>query len=139
MQRFAFSADFTHIADDQNRLCARGTRSQHVDRCTHRIRIGVVSVIDDLCANGCLLTLQTAGNTVNEIVSSVQQVGDIVGGITATSAEQSEEIREISASIDELDQMTQQNAALVEESAAAAQSLKDQSARLAHAVSMFHT
>jgi methyl-accepting chemotaxis protein len=89
-------------------------------------------------ASGASL-VQTAGNTVNEIVSSVQQVGDIVGGITATSAEQSDEIREISASIDELDQMTQQNAALVEESAAAAQSLKDQSARLAHAVSMFHT
>lgn len=83
--------------------------------------------------------VQTAGSTMSEIVSSVQQVGDMVGEITSASARQSSEIAEVNSAVGELDQMTQQNAALVEESAAAAESLKEQSIRLAHAVAVFQT
>lgn len=83
--------------------------------------------------------VEAAGGTMAEIMSSVQRVGDMVSEITASSAEQSREMTAVNASIGELDQMTQQNAALVEESAAAAESLKEQSKRLAQAVATFQT
>ena len=78
-----------------------------------------------------------AGKTMTEIVSSVQRVSDIIGEITAASAEQSDGIGQINGSVTQLDQMTQQNAALVEESAAAAESLREQAVRLAEVVSTF--
>jgi methyl-accepting chemotaxis protein len=78
-----------------------------------------------------------AGATMNEIVGSVQRVSDIIGEITAASSEQSDGIGQINGSVIQLDQMTQQNAALVEESAAAAESLKEQARRLSEAVSVF--
>jgi methyl-accepting chemotaxis protein len=67
----------------------------------------------------------------------VQRVSDIINEITAASTEQSDGIVQINKAVAQLDQMTQQNAALVEESAAAAESLKDQAASLSHAVSTF--
>ena len=78
-----------------------------------------------------------AGKTMQEIVGSVQRVTDIIGEITAAAAEQSDGIGQVNASVVQLDQMTQQNASLVEESAAAAESLKEQAMRLAEAVSVF--
>jgi len=78
-----------------------------------------------------------AGKTMNEIVTSVQRVSDIIGEITAASSEQSDGIGQINGAVNQLDQMTQQNAALVEESAAAAQSLKEQAAKLSHVISAF--
>ncbi|HYP32621.1 MAG TPA: methyl-accepting chemotaxis protein, partial [Burkholderiaceae bacterium] len=78
-----------------------------------------------------------AGTTMTEIVASVQRVTDIIGEISAASTEQSQGIVEVKGAIGEVDQMTQQNAALVEQSAAAAESLKDQAARLAQVVSTF--
>jgi methyl-accepting chemotaxis protein len=78
-----------------------------------------------------------AGSTMREIVASVQRVSDIINEITAASSEQSEGIAQINKAVSQLDQMTQQNAALVEQSAAAAESLKDQAASLSHAVSTF--
>ena len=78
-----------------------------------------------------------AGNTMAEIVSSVQRVSDIIGEITAAAAEQSDGIGQVNSSVVQLDQMTQQNAALVEQSAAAAESLKDQASRLADVMSIF--
>ena len=78
-----------------------------------------------------------AGKTMSEIVGSVQRVSDIIGEITAASSEQSDGIGQINTAVTQLDQMTQQNSALVEESAAAAESLKDQAARLAQAVGTF--
>jgi methyl-accepting chemotaxis protein len=78
-----------------------------------------------------------AGETMNEIVSSVQRVTDIMGGITTAAAEQSDGIAQVNAAISQLDQMTQQNAALVEESAAAASSMKDQAQSLAGLVATF--
>ncbi|CAH0351084.1 methyl-accepting chemotaxis protein [Aquabacterium sp. CECT 9606] len=81
--------------------------------------------------------VQDAGNSMTEIMTSVNRVSDIIGEISAASTEQSTGIGQVNQSISELDQMTQQNAALVEESAAAAESLKDQAGRLAQAVSAF--
>ena len=78
-----------------------------------------------------------AGQTMNEIVSSVQRVSDIIGEITAATAEQSDGIGAINGSVAQLDQMTQQNAALVEQSAAAAENLKEQAGRLAEVVATF--
>jgi methyl-accepting chemotaxis protein len=78
-----------------------------------------------------------AGETMQEIVGSVQRVSDIIGEISAAAMEQSEGIGQINGSVVQLDQMTQQNAALVEQSAAAAESMKDQAARLADVVGTF--
>jgi methyl-accepting chemotaxis protein len=74
---------------------------------------------------------------MNEIVGSVQRVSDIIGEITAAAAEQSDGIGQVNTAVNNLDQMTQQNAALVEESAAAAESLKDQAHRLAESIARF--
>ena len=81
--------------------------------------------------------VQNAGSTMDEIVRSVQRVSDIIGEITAASTEQSGGIAEVNTAVNQLDQMTQQNAALVEQSAAAAESLRDQAERLAQAVAVF--
>ena len=78
-----------------------------------------------------------AGQTMTEIVSSVRRVSDIISEITASSAEQSDNIGQISQSVSQLDKMTQQNAALVEESTAASESLRDQAVHLTSAVSQF--
>jgi methyl-accepting chemotaxis protein len=76
---------------------------------------------------------------MGEIVASVQRVSDIIGEISAASAEQSSGIGQVNTAVVELDRMTQQNAALVEESAAAAESVKSQARRLTSAVSAFQT
>jgi methyl-accepting chemotaxis protein len=78
-----------------------------------------------------------AGETMTEIVNSVQKVTDIMGGITTAAAEQSDGIAQVNSAVAQLDQMTQQNAALVEQSAAAASSMKDQAHRLAGLVATF--
>ncbi|MDG0861791.1 methyl-accepting chemotaxis protein [Pelomonas aquatica] len=78
-----------------------------------------------------------AGTTMTDIVGSVQRVTDIIGEISAAAAEQSAGLHQVNGTVTELDRMTQQNAALVEESAAAAQSLKEQAVRLAGLVSSF--
>jgi methyl-accepting chemotaxis protein len=78
-----------------------------------------------------------AGHTMTEIVASVRRVNDMIGEITAAAAEQSTGLGHVNASVSQLDQMTQQNAALVEQSAAAAESLRQQARQLADAVSAF--
>jgi methyl-accepting chemotaxis protein len=78
-----------------------------------------------------------AGGTMQGIVDSVHRVSDIIQEITRASAEQASGIGQINASVSELDRMTQQNAALVEQSAAAAESLKDQARQLAEVVQVF--
>jgi methyl-accepting chemotaxis protein len=78
-----------------------------------------------------------AGQTMSEIVGSVQRVSDIIGEITAAAGEQSSGIGQVNTAVSQLDQMTQQNAALVEESTAAAESLKDQAARLLQVIQIF--
>ena len=78
-----------------------------------------------------------AGETMTEIVGSVQRVSNIIGEISSAATEQSHGIGEVNTAVAQLDQMTQQNAALVEESAAAAASLREQAQRLADVVSTF--
>jgi len=78
-----------------------------------------------------------AGVTINQIVSSVKQVTDIIAEISQASQDQSADIEGINHSVIDMDGMTQQNAALVEQAAAAAQSLQDQAAELAKVVSIF--
>src|SRR5690606_5891609 len=72
-----------------------------------------------------------------EIVVSVKRVTDIMGEISAATNEQSTQISEVNAAVGQLDQMTQQNAALVEEGAASAESLKEQAGALNGIVSAF--
>ena len=97
---------------------------------------GLIGTSVEKVSDGTRL-VQEAGSTMQDIVNSVQRVSDIIGEITAASVEQSNGIRQVSTSVTQLDQMTQQNAALVEESAAAAQSLREQAARLADTVGRF--
>ena len=78
-----------------------------------------------------------AGQTMGEIVGSVQRVSDVIGEITAASGEQSDGIGQVNTAVTQLDQMTQQNAALVEQSTAAAESLRQQAQRLAQALAGF--
>ena len=78
-----------------------------------------------------------AGQTMELIVTSIKQVADIMGEITAATQEQSNGIEEVNQAITQMDEMTQQNAALVEEAAAAAESMQEQAQNLAHAVSIF--
>ena len=97
---------------------------------------GLISTSVDKVETGSRLVAD-AGQTMSEIVGSIQRVSDIVGEITAAAGEQSDGIGQVNTAVNQLDQMTQQNAALVEESAAAAESLKDQAARLSQVVSAF--
>jgi methyl-accepting chemotaxis protein len=78
-----------------------------------------------------------AGKTMGEIVGSIQRVSSIVAEISAASVEQSSGIKQVGDAVGQMDQVTQQNAALVEESAAAAESLKGQAWQLVQAVSVF--
>lgn len=87
--------------------------------------------------DGGVKHVESAGKTMQEVMGSIQRVGDIIGEITAASNEQSGGISQVNQAVGDIDRMTQQNAALVEESAAAAESLKDQAARLAEVVQQF--
>jgi hypothetical protein len=78
-----------------------------------------------------------AGKTMVEIVGSNQRVTDIVAEIASASAEQSDGVHQVSGAVVQMEQATQQNAALVERSAAAAQSLKGQALQLVQAVAVF--
>jgi len=81
--------------------------------------------------------VQDAGSAMGDIVSGVQRVTDVIGEISAATSEQSTGLRQVNEAVAGLDQMTQQNAALVEESAAAAESLADQSRKLSAVVGTF--
>jgi hypothetical protein len=78
-----------------------------------------------------------AGATMRRIVESVQETGSLIAEISRATQEQSEGVAHVNQAVGELDGMTQQNSALVEQSAAAALSLKDQAERLSHAVAQF--
>lgn len=81
--------------------------------------------------------VEAAGKTMHEIVSSVQRVSDIMSEIAAASLEQSQGIDQVNNAITSMDEVTQQNAALVEEAAAAAESLVDQAESLIETVGSF--
>ena len=77
------------------------------------------------------------GKTIEEIVTSVKRVTDLMGEISAASEEQSQGIEQVNQAVTQMDDVTQQNAALVEEAAAAAESLEEQAASLSASVSVF--
>jgi len=87
--------------------------------------------------DGGVRLVEEAGRAMEEIVSGVKRVSDTIGEITVASVSQSEGIDNVSQAVNEIDRMTQQNAALVEESAAAAESMREQADRLAQVVRQF--
>ena len=85
---------------------------------------------------GSILVAQ-AGSTMDEIVTSVKRVTDIMAEIMSASQEQSSGIEQVNYAIDQMDEVTQQNAALVEQAAAAATSMRDEASQLAETVAVF--
>ncbi|WP_369975274.1 methyl-accepting chemotaxis protein [Xanthomonas bundabergensis] len=99
----------------------------------------IKGLIDDSVsrvAEGSAL-VDRAGRTMQEIVSSVQRVTDIMGEISAASQEQSAGIEQVNQTVTQMDETTQQNAALVEEATAAARSMEDQAGQLTETVAVF--
>ena len=97
---------------------------------------GLISTSVERVEQGTVLVNQ-AGVTMSEVVSSIRRVTDIMGEISAASAEQAAGVGQVGEAVNQLDQSTQQNAALVEEMAAAASSLKVQAQGLVQAVGVF--
>ncbi|KAF1048786.1 methyl-accepting chemotaxis protein [Xylophilus sp.] len=120
---------FAVVASEVRSLAGRSADA------AREIKALIGTSVDKVAAGATLV--QDAGATMQEIVASVQRVSDIVGEISAAASEQSQGIGQVNTAVAQLDQMTQQNAALVEESAAAASSLKEQASRLAAVVGEF--
>jgi len=120
---------FAVVAGEVRSLAGRSAEA------AREIRALISTSVEQVDAGSRLV--RDAGTTMTDIVNSVQRVNDIMAEITASTSEQSTSIAEVGQAVSHLDQMTQQNAALVEQSAAAAQSLKDQSARLSDVVGTF--
>ena len=97
---------------------------------------GLISTSASNTAQGCT-QVEKAGATMEEIVISTQRVSDIIAEITAASLEQSSGIDQVNNAVGQMDSVTQQNAALVEQAAAAAESLMEQSNMLAQSVNQF--
>ncbi|HDR9799869.1 TPA: Tar ligand binding domain-containing protein [Burkholderia cenocepacia] len=95
-----------------------------IDASVERIRTGS-TLVDE------------AGRTMSDVIGAVQRVTDIMGEIAAASEEQSSGIDQVARAVAQMDEVTQQNAALVEEAAAAAQSLEEQAARLRETAAVF--
>ncbi len=87
--------------------------------------------------DGGVRLVEEAGRVMEEIVGGVKRVSDTIGEISVASTSQSDGIGNVSQAVNEIDRMTQQNAALVEESAAAAESMREQADRLAQVVRQF--
>ena len=120
---------FAVVAGEVRNLAQRSSAAAKeikglIDTSVERVRSGT-SLVDE------------AGRTMNEIIGAVQRVTDIMGEIAAASQEQSSGIEQVARAVTQMDEVTQQNAALVEEAAAAAQSLEDQAAKLRQAVAVF--
>jgi methyl-accepting chemotaxis protein len=120
---------FTVVAAEVRTLAGRSAQA------AKEIRILIAASVDRV-ARGTRLVAD-AGHTMHDIVNSVQRVTDILGEITVAASAQSEGIARINTAIASLDQMTQQNSALVEQSAAAAERLREQATQLAATVSTF--
>jgi len=87
--------------------------------------------------DGGVRLVEEAGRVMEEIVGGVKRVSDTIGEISVASTSQSDGIGNVSQAVNEIGRMTQQNAALVEESAAAAESMREQADRLAQVVRQF--
>jgi methyl-accepting chemotaxis protein len=99
---------------------------------------GLIGTSVDRVEAGSKLVAQ-AGSTIGEVETNAKRIANIIGEITAAASEQSDGIGQVNVAVNQLDQMTQQNAALVEQSSAAAQSLKDQALSLTQAILVFHS
>jgi methyl-accepting chemotaxis protein I, serine sensor receptor len=120
---------FAVVAGEVRNLAQRSSAAAKeikglIDTSVERVQSGT-SLVDE------------AGRTMTEIIGAVQRVTDIMGEIAAASQEQSSGIEQVARAVTQMDEVTQQNAALVEEAAAAAQSLEDQAAKLRQAVAVF--
>ncbi|MEF7613320.1 methyl-accepting chemotaxis protein [Aquincola sp. MAHUQ-54] len=113
------------------------TLAQRSAEAAKQIKVLIGASVDKVDTGSRLVA--DAGKTMQEIVSSVQRVSDIIGEVTAAASEQSEGIGQVNTAVTQLDHATQQNAALVEQSAAAAESLQQQARHLIDAVAAFRT
>jgi methyl-accepting chemotaxis protein-1 (serine sensor receptor) len=101
------------------------------------IKVLIENSVQRVDAGGRLV--EQAGATMQEIVTSVQRVTDIMAEISSASVEQTSGIEQVNVAVTQMDQVTQQNAALVEEAAAAAEAMREQAHTLAEAVAVFRT
>jgi methyl-accepting chemotaxis protein len=120
---------FAVVAGEVRNLAQRSAQA------AKEIKVLIGASVDKV-ATGTELVNQ-AGKTMGEIVENVVRVRDMIGEIASASGEQADGVNQINSAVANLDQLTQQNAALVEESAAAASSMNDQADRLAEVVRVF--
>ena len=122
---------FSVVASEVRSLAGRSAQA------AKEIRGLIGASVDKVQAGSQLVA--NAGHSMGQIVTSVQRVAQMISEISAASGEQSDGIGQVNTAVTQLDQMTQQNAALVEESSAASESLKDQASRLMQVVAVFKT
>ncbi|MBS1205572.1 MAG: methyl-accepting chemotaxis protein [Proteobacteria bacterium] len=120
---------FAVVAGEVRNLAQRSAQAAHEIKSLIEDSVGRVELGSTL--------VESAGETMGEIVSAVTRVTDIMGEIASASDEQSRGIDQVGLAVSEMDRVTQQNASLVEESAAAAAALEEQASRLTQAVSVF--
>ncbi|WP_372184616.1 methyl-accepting chemotaxis protein [Xanthomonas axonopodis] len=113
------------------------TLAQRSSGAAKEIKDLIADSVERVAAGSVLVN--TAGRTMGELVTSVQRVTDIMGEISAASQEQSAGIEQVNQTVTQMDETTQQNAALVEEATAAARSLEEQAVGLTEAVAVFKT
>ncbi|VUZ23556.1 Uncharacterised protein [uncultured Comamonas sp.] len=120
---------FAVVASEVRSLAGRSAEA------AKEIKLLITDSLETVGASTTQVTL--AGAQMQEIVASVRRVTDLMGEITASATEQRDGIAQVNQAVASLDQMTQQNAALVEESSAAASAMNEQAQRLAQVVSVF--
>lgn len=122
---------FAVVASEVRNLAQRAAQA------AKEIKVLIESSVDTVTAGSAQVA--SAGQTMQEIVTSVQRVADIMAEISAASTEQASGIDQVSLAISQMDEVTQQNAALVEQAAAAAAAMEEQARHLAEATSVFKT